>query len=436
MGTVRPTRTATMRPKSGSKITRVRCRRSHTEETATADAARPAVGFVGGGPGVFLLIAIFVVSTVSTVGAGLAGYRQGWALPRGGPSGWGRSAAERFGSIPATVGILGLGTAVVSALNLPVGLAAKALEGPIDHPAFRFAQDRVHGGTFTALNEKLTVLGNNGQVQLIILLAGILLASIWGRNWWAPIVLLLASFYLVRYSQRSLAHLVDRGHPPTTNGTFPSGGVARVLALYGLIVVLVLFLLPALSRGWRAGLFTGLAVAAVVEAYTRWYLSKHWLTDALSGLVFGGLMLAVTAAAAAALMYRYIPPGRQNAAAPTESGPAQSADARSFVGAGRRPAGRPRSSARGPEDKSVKIRSSSRAAPPYPGSQAQYRTAGSRRHPWPGEQIHIERQDFGNVRTDGRPAEVVGTRLAGIGSRHRRRPHRRDASPAGADSAI
>ncbi len=383
-----------------------------------------------------LLIAIFVVSTVATVGAGLAGHRQAWALPGGGPSGWGRSAARRFGSIPATVGTLVLGTAVVTALSLPIGFAAKALENPIDHPGFRFAQHRVHGGEFTALNEKLTVLGNNGQVQLIILLAGILLAFVWGRNWWAPTVLLLASFYLVRYSQRLLAHLVDRGHPPTTNGTFPSGGVARVLALYGLIVVFVLFLLPSLSRAWRAGVFTGLAVAAVVEAYTRWYLSKHWLTDALSGLIFGGLMLAVTAAAAAALMYRYPPPSRQNAVAATESGPAPSADTRSSVAAGRRRAEHPRSSARGLSGKSVKIPSSSRAAPPYPSSRTLYRTAGSRRHPWPGEQDHIERQNFGHVRTDGRPAEVVGARLAGVGSRHPRRPHRRDGAPAGPDSEI
>ena len=81
--------------------------------------------------------------------------------------------------------------------------------------------------------------------------------------------------------------------------------------------MLVLVLIPTLSRAWRAGLFTGLALAAVVEGYTRWYLAKHWLTDAVGAIVFGYLLLAVAAAAAAALNSTF-GPARSSSTASTE----------------------------------------------------------------------------------------------------------------------
>jgi membrane-associated phospholipid phosphatase len=35
------------------------------------------------------------------------------------------------------------------------------------------------------------------------------------------------------------------------------------------------------------------AAAGFTEAYSRVYLTLHWFTDAVSGLIYGGLLLAV-----------------------------------------------------------------------------------------------------------------------------------------------
>lgn len=250
---------------------------------------------------------LLVVAVAAPTGLGVLGYRSGWSLPGGGPSRWGRAAADRIGALPAAVAILALGTVAVTVVGLPVGFLAKALQGPLDEPTLAWVERRVHPSHLSTLNQKLTVLGNNGNVQLVCLLAGILLAVIWRRHFWVPLALIVSVFYLERYSQRALAHLVHRGHPPTTLGTYPSGGVARLVSVYGLILVLVVFLLPALSRAWRVGLYTGLGVAATVEAFTRVYLSKHFLTDAVGGLIFGYLLLGVATAAAAALLPAYGP---------------------------------------------------------------------------------------------------------------------------------
>lgn len=241
------------------------------------------------------------------VATGTATYRTGTTMPGGGPATWGRSAAARFGAARAALVIFVGGAVVTWVLTLPVGFLAKALDGPLDHPAYRFARARVRPGKFTAVNEKLTVMGNNSEVQLLCLFAVIVLACAYGRRWWVPVVLTVGMFYLERYEQRSLATVVDRGHPPTTLGTFPSGGVARLLCVYGLLIVLALMLAPRISHAFRVGIYTGLGTAAIVEAYTRWYLAKHWITDVLGALVFGYLLLAVGTATAAALAYSYGP---------------------------------------------------------------------------------------------------------------------------------
>ena len=257
-----------------------------------------------------VLVAIFVLCVAVGVAAGAVTYRRGWTMPRGGPASWGRSAAARLGAVRAAIAIFVGGAALTWVLTLPVGFLAKALQGPLDHPAYGFTRVRVHAGRFTALNEKLTVMGNNSEVQLLCLFAVVVLACAYGRRWWMPVVLTVAMFYLERYAQRSLAKAVHRGHPPTTLGTFPSGGVARLICVYGLLIVLALLLAPQITHAFRVGIYAGLATAAVIEAYTRWYLAKHWITDALGGLVFGYLLLAVGTATTAALAYSYGPGAR------------------------------------------------------------------------------------------------------------------------------
>jgi hypothetical protein len=86
-----------------------------------------------------------------------------------------------------------------------------------------------------------------------------------------------------------------------------------LLGVYAPIVILAIMVIPRLSRAWRAGLWTGLATAGVIEAFTRVYLSKHWFTDALFALPFGTLLLLTNVAAITALAYRDELPDRAEA---------------------------------------------------------------------------------------------------------------------------
>ena len=255
-----------------------------------------------------VLVLLLLLAVAVVAGTGVLAYQQQWSLPGGGPRAWGAVAADRVGAVPAAVGLAGVGSIGAWLATVPIGYLAKALEGAVDKPAFRYAQAHVHAGSkFTALNTKLTVLGNNSEIQLLGLIAVLLLAFAYKRRWWIPTSAVVAVFYIERYAQHGLARLADRGHPPTSLGTFPSGGVARIVSVYGTILVLALVVFPAASRAWRAGLFTAVGVAATVEAYTRYYLSKHWLTDTVGALVFGYLLLAVAAAVVAALTTNQLP---------------------------------------------------------------------------------------------------------------------------------
>lgn len=217
---------------------------------------------------------------------------------------------------------------MVIAVGLALGFLAKALQDGVDRPVFDWVQGRVRNNSFTRLNEKLTLVGNTPTAELVRLFSVLILAFAYRRRWWLPTAGIVVAFVSERYLQKILAKIVDRGHPPTTLGTYPSGGLGRIIAIYGLVVLLVIRLQPTLSKPCRAGLWTGVITAAVVEAFTRVYLSKHWLTDAMFALPFGVLLLLTNVAAVSAIVYR-----------PTMTGRAPQSEAEVTAGTGR--AGRP-----------------------------------------------------------------------------------------------
>jgi membrane-associated phospholipid phosphatase len=185
---------------------------------------------------------------------------------------------------------------------LPVGWIAKALETSVDWPVFRWINPKVHDSAFTSVNDVLTRMGNHSVVRVVCALAAIGLAIAWRRRFYVPVIVIAVTFILEKYEQSFLAKVIDRGHPPTSLGTFPSGGCARVVSLYGVIVFLGLALAPTLARRWHILSWTALALAAWLEAFSRLYLSKHWLTDVVGGLIFGTLLLLVMVAATAVLI--------------------------------------------------------------------------------------------------------------------------------------
>jgi hypothetical protein len=249
-----------------------------------------------------VLVAIFVVLLVGSIAAGCCVHRARYSLA-GGPSDWGEAAVRRWGPIGGPAAILVIGWITVVGVGLAFGYWAKSLESTLDKPIFDWIQNRVHDNKFTGLMNRLTLLGNTGTVELISLFSLLILAFAYRRRWWLPTGGIAIAFFSERYLQNFLAKTVERGHPPTTLGTYPSGGVGRILAVYGAIMLLVIVIQPELSRRWQCGLWTALVTSGVVEAYTRVYLSKHWFTDALFALPFGIILMLTNMATLAAIAY-------------------------------------------------------------------------------------------------------------------------------------
>lgn len=204
------------------------------------------------------------------------------------------------------VGLVCAGMVVVTlAVLLPLGFLAGAVESWVDHPVFAFF-GRHQTGSLTPAMELLTRMGNRQQTRLAGVVAAVLLPLLWRRRRWLPPVLVLGLIVVQRYGQLVLAKVVDRGHPPTTLGTWPSGGCARLIAIYGTILLLVLAGLQQRRRrplpaGVSTGLWTVLAGCAWIEAFSRTYLLKHWVTDVVGGVAFGVLLLAISGYAVLAL---------------------------------------------------------------------------------------------------------------------------------------
>jgi membrane-associated phospholipid phosphatase len=170
-------------------------------------------------------------------------------------------------------------------------------QGPvIDEPMYRWTVDH-QVKWWGDVMERLTKLGNSQPTWGATGAAGAILAVAWPRRKWVPPAALGAAFVVERCVTLALRRKFGRPGPPSSPlGTYPSGGVDRVVYLYGLIAYLTWreFSGSPQGKAWAIG-----AVAALSfnEAYSREYLSKHWFTDILSGLFYGAILLAPSIAA-------------------------------------------------------------------------------------------------------------------------------------------
>jgi hypothetical protein len=172
---------------------------------------------------------------------------------------------------------------------------AHRLESAVDRPAFRWWQEHHLGGTWSSTWLKLTNIGDP-RLTLELAVGGALLTAVLYRGrpfWWAPAATLIFGYLAEKYSQIILKLVVHRGHPPTTQGTWPSGGMARVLVVYGLIIYFVVRRFwPDSPRVWATG-WSLLAICASVQAYARLNNLEHWTTDVAGGAPYGLLLLAM-----------------------------------------------------------------------------------------------------------------------------------------------
>ncbi|TYK53269.1 phosphatase PAP2 family protein [Actinomadura decatromicini] len=240
--------------------------------------------------------------------------------------------AGTLGPVGGFVMLYGAGVFVLTAGGLALGELVQRVEGPVDRAVFDLMEDH-YDRQWADPVELVGRLGNVWQTRFVALVAIVVLTGValWRRERpWVPAFLISTSVLVQKFDQAALAKVVDRGHPPTTLGTFPSGGCARVLVIYGTITFLALAYSCA-GRAVRIWSWSAIVTLAYVEGCTRTYLNKHWVTDVFGGWAVGGAMLLVTVFAARALLdaRRMAPDGD---ASPNRSNPASRPRHRALAG--------------------------------------------------------------------------------------------------------
>jgi membrane-associated phospholipid phosphatase len=206
-----------------------------------------------------------------------------------------RIAARTRTAVDALVGALGRPVTAIAVLLAfsaatvavfwPLGEIAQSLEDTVDRPVLSWVMGRRSAG-FESFNWAYTALGDRLPLKWITVIGTLIFAVLWRRRFWIPLVAIPGAFVLEQHVQAILTTMVDRGHPPTGLGSYPSGGIARIFMTIGALALFTA-LTWQLSRRWQVALGTVVLVLATYEGYSRIYVQKHWLTDVFGGLMFG-----------------------------------------------------------------------------------------------------------------------------------------------------
>lgn len=240
------------------------------------------------------LIAVLLVGGVLTAGLALS-------VIRPEVSGFGAAFQEvgevvvrRFGRVPAAALVFVFGIGAVMLVMWPLGVLARNAQ-PLDDAVYEWTEGHLSEG-LTSVMEIVTQMGNRPITKPVTLIAIVVLFLIRRERRWVIPAVFLPMFLAQFYFQGILENAIGRYDPPSAGGNYPSGGCARVVLTYGLII----FFLLRESRTGKSGFawYGVLAAAGVLEAFSRTYLLKHWVTDTVAGLVFG-LVLLLTAMAMA-----------------------------------------------------------------------------------------------------------------------------------------
>ncbi|MFI6904124.1 phosphatase PAP2 family protein [Nonomuraea sp. NPDC050394] len=134
----------------------------------------------------------------------------------------------------------------------------------------------------TALSHLLNLSGGRGSLVIMALLMAWWLVT--GRRWGAVLLLTAASATTVVAQGVKRLVLRERPADPMVSvdvGSFPSGHVVTAVT-FCLVIVAVMA-----AGNMRAGL-TATAVFTVLMVWDRTYLSAHWFSDTIGGVLLGG----------------------------------------------------------------------------------------------------------------------------------------------------
>lgn len=211
-----------------------------------------------------------------------------------------------LGPAGASVLFLGAGVFVVTAFGIPLGEGVERLENKVDVPIHRWVEDTAAAPDWHRVLLAIGRMGDMWETWIggLVCAALLTLLAPAGRRW-VPAVAVSTTILVEYYQQVALARIVDRGTPVGADGTFPSGGCARLITIAG-ISLFLLFAYTGVSRRVQGLGWALLATLAYLEGFTRLYVSKHWFTDVPSGWIYGAALLAVLIFAVRPLLH---PPG-------------------------------------------------------------------------------------------------------------------------------
>ncbi|MGD0374773.1 MAG: hypothetical protein ABSB01_09370 [Streptosporangiaceae bacterium] len=218
--------------------------------------------------------------------SGVAGIRGtlGWpSVPAAARPDW-VPGLIRLGAIGGAGGIVSYG--VMALLGPPVvnhGLA-------IDEPVFRWTNSH-QVDWWAAVMWRLNKVGDTWTTWGAAGAAAVCLGVSWRKQRWLPPAALGTAMLVDHYATGTLQRTFNRLGPPTNPlGTYPSGGTDRVVLFHGLIAHMLWREFSGSRRGkiWAIGAVTALSFS---QAYCREYLSQHWFTDIISGLLYGVALL-------------------------------------------------------------------------------------------------------------------------------------------------
>ncbi len=221
--------------------------------------------------------------------------QRGWLS---GPRGFVVRVRSGFGRVSGTVLALAAGAGVIIAICWPIGYGARKFT-PYDHKVYNWVLPRSNTHWLHSAMSTLTKMSNNRETQVVCAIFMVVLTIWWlrhrrGLGIFIPAALILLAYEVEHQLQHILKVLAARTGPvPADVGAYPSGGVARLISVYGLLIYLVLRRTNLTRTKWAVGAWSVLALAVYTESYSRLYLGKHWISDIVGGLVFGALLLVV-----------------------------------------------------------------------------------------------------------------------------------------------
>ena len=194
-----------------------------------------------------------------------------------------------YGRVVAFFVVLCAGTGATLVLGIVVGIGARSF-GPEDWRFYHWVSgEQTHG--LTRLMLVLTQIGGTLELRIAAVVVGVVLVALRPR-FALVIVLALVSVMALQFELAQIFGLaIHRGHPPIGRGTYPSGGVSRLIALSGVVLLLVATLWHPISSlvvriGWAV-----VAALGWTELFSRVYLGKHFVSDAVGGAVFGVMLI-------------------------------------------------------------------------------------------------------------------------------------------------